>query len=252
LKAELSGGVLRIDPFDFVVSNGHLRLSPQVRLTPDPAEISAAPGVILDHIQLTPAMCQQGLKYVVPVLAEVTQTDGMISMNLEGCRLPLANPSAGDAAGTVTIHSVEVGPGPLMQELTQLLGQLPKAQLAKESTIQYRLVDGRIYHKGLQLDFPAFTIRTYGSVGLDDSLAMMVEMPLPTKWLPNNALRDTLQTRSINLPLIGTLSHPRLDPQAVQQAASQFLERATEGLFKGQINQKLDKIFNPANPILPR
>jgi translocation and assembly module TamB len=252
LKAELSNGVVRLNPLDFPVSNGHLRLSPEVRLSPDPAEISAAPGVILDHIQLTPAMCQQGLKYIAPVLADVTQADGLISMNLEGCRLPLANPSAGDAAGTLTVHAVEIGPGPLLQELSQLLGQLPKAQLAKESAVQYRLVEGRIYHKGLQLDFPGFSIRTYGSVGLDQSLAMMVEMPIPAKWLPNNALRDTLTTRSINLPLIGTLSRPKLDPRAVEQAAGQFLERATEGLFKGEVNQQLDKLFKPLNPLMPR
>lgn len=249
LKAELARGVVRIDPLNFAVSGGNLRLTPMVRLTPDPAELTVAPGVILDRIQVTPDMCQQGLKYIAPVLAEVTQADGLLSLSLDGCRLPLSNPSAGDAGGTLTLHSVEIGPGPLLQELSLLLGKLPnKAQLAKESPVQYRFVDGRIYHKGLQLNFPGFSIRTYGSVGLDQSLSMMVEMPIPAKWLPNNALRDTLTSRTINLPLAGTLSKPKLDARAVEQAAAQFLERTTEGLIKGEINNQLDKLFKPLAP----
>ena len=41
----------------------------------------------------------------------------------------------------------------------------------------------------MELIFPDFTIRTKGSVGIDDqTLSLLAEMPIPPKWLQNNPL----------------------------------------------------------------
>ena len=99
-----------------------------------------------------------------------------------------------------------------MQELTSLLATHPSlVSIQPESVILFRMTGGRIYHQGLALQFPEVTMRTYGSVGLDDSLKLMVETSIPLAWLPSNAVTDAIRQRKMQIPLGGTLKAPQLD-----------------------------------------
>ena len=51
---------------------------------------------------------------------------------------------------------------------------------------------GRIYHEGLELRFSDLTIRTSGSVGVDQSLALLAEMPVPPKWVASMPVAASL------------------------------------------------------------
>ena len=125
----------------------------------------------------------------------MTTAEGRFSVELDGCRIPLGDLAKGELAGRMTVHSVEIGPGPLIQELALVLDRAVPARLTRESVISFQMVDGRVYHRDLEMIFPDLTIRTYGSVGLDRSLALMAEMPVPRKWRGENVLGTALQQR---------------------------------------------------------
>ncbi len=246
VEANLSGGILRTQPLDLAVSEGRLRTVPFLRLAPEPAELYVEPGRVADQVRLNPSMCRRGLQYVAPALAGAATAEGRFSIDLEQCRIPLAEPARGELAGRMTIHSVRIGPGPLIQELALLLGRASPAELSRESVIPFRMVDGRIYHRDLELVFPDVTIRTYGSVGLDRSLAMMAEMPIPPKWRARNRLLDSaFRDQTLRVPIGGTLDHPRIDRRALGQLGGQFLEDAARGIIEDQLNQGLDRLFGP-------
>jgi len=185
------------------------------------------------------------LKYIAPVLADVSTAQGSFSIDLEGCRIPLDDPAKGELAGRLTIHSVEVGPGPLVRELAVLLGRAAPARLRRESVVPFRMVQGRVYHQGLELIFPDLTIRTYGSVGLDQTLAVMAEMPVPPKWLGNNVLGSALRNQTVRLPIGGTLSKPKIDQRALDRVSRQFLENAARNVIEDELNKQLERLFNP-------
>jgi hypothetical protein len=107
------------------------------------------------------------------------------------------------------------------------------------------MVDGRIYHRGLELVFPDFTLRTYGSVGLDESLAIMAELPVPPKWIGNNTLGQALQGQTIQLPIGGTLRSPKIDQQALAQANARFLGKAASGVLKQELFRQIDRVLGP-------
>jgi hypothetical protein len=107
------------------------------------------------------------------------------------------------------------------------------------------MVQGRIYHQNLELIFPDLTIRTHGSVGLDQTLAIMAEMPVPPRWIGNNPLGSALKDQIIRLPIGGTLKRPQLDRAAMEQAAAQFLQGAAENAIRGEIGRGLDRLFGP-------
>ncbi len=246
LSARLADGMLQIEPLDLTVGQGHLRLTPQLQLA-QPRELTLSPGPIVERVQIDPQMCASLLKYVAPVLAGVTSAEGAFSIDLDGCQIPLADPAQGEIAGRFTVHSVQIGPGPLVQELAVLLGRAAPATLRRESVVQFRMIQGRVYHEGLELIFPDLTIRTRGSVGLDQTLAIMAEMPIPPKWLGNNPLGSALRNQTIRIPIGGTLDRPQLDRRVLDQLSRQFLQKAARNVLQDEMNRQLDRLFAPPN-----
>ncbi|MBX7164797.1 MAG: hypothetical protein K1X74_00490 [Pirellulales bacterium] len=245
LQARLLEGKLQLDLLKIPLSGGTLNLQPVVIVEPRPMLVTLPAGKALDHARISPEMCQRFLKYIAPVMADVGTASGQFSIDLQGGRIPVAAPSQGDIAGQATIHSAEVAAGPLVEALTIVLQRPSTARLSRESVVPFRMVQGRIYHQNLQLVFPDLTIRTYGSVGLDQSLALMAEMPVPPKWIGNNSLGAALQNQTIRLPIAGTLSKPVIDQVALQQASAQFLRDATVDSLRNEMNNQLDRLIRP-------
>ncbi|MBN2025117.1 MAG: DUF748 domain-containing protein [Pirellulales bacterium] len=246
LKLNLASGVLQAEPLDLAVSQGRVQLSPRMRLAPEPAVLEVDPGPIVQNVRIDPQMCAYGLQYIAPVLAGVATAQGTFSISLDECLIPINNPAAGRLAGRFVVHTVEVGPGPLVQELALLLTRNPIAKLTRESVIPFRMVNGRVHHEGLELVFPEMTIRTKGSVGLDQTLSLVAEMPIPPKWTGGNAvLADALRDQILQVPLRGTLSQPKLDQARLQQYNQQFIRQAAGNLLQGELNRQLDRLLPP-------
>jgi hypothetical protein len=75
--------------------------------------------------------------------------------------------------------------------------------------------DGRVYHEGLAVGLPEvrsdLVIKSHGSVGLDESLDLTVDIPLPTDLLGTGPLLKALSKQTLTLHIGGTLSHPKLE-----------------------------------------
>ena len=246
LAATLTGGVLNLRPVDLDVSEGRLTLTPQIRMSPEPVELYLAPGPLAQQVRVNPTMCARALQYIAPILAGVATAEGRFSMDLEGCRIPVGMPDSSELAGRFVVHSMQVGPGPLVRELSMLLGRVSVAKLKRESVVKFRMTDGRIYHEGLELEFPELTIRTHGSVGLDHSLSLIAEMPIPPKWLRNRTtLTDALRNQIIRLPISGTLEKPRIDRRTLDRYTQQFVKDAAGNIIEQELNKQLDRLFQP-------
>jgi hypothetical protein len=253
MKATMADGVAQIEPLDLAVSQGHLHLAPRLRLAPDPMELTLPAGPLAQQIQIDPAMCASSLKFLIPSFAGVSSARGTFSIDLDGCRIPLKDPAKGkfdpaqiDLAGRFTIHSMEIGPGALTGELGTFLSRAAPAGLRQNSIVQFRVLDGRVYHQGLELVFPEFSIRTRGSVGFDQTLAIEAELPVPPKWLANNPLiPQAVRNQTIRVPIAGTLAKPQLNQQVMQDLTRQFLQKAAGNVIEGELNKGLNQLFGP-------
>ena len=248
LKAKLAAGILQAEPVEVAVSRGRMVLAPRLQLSPEPMELTLPPGPLAQQVQITPAMCDNWLKYIAPVMADVTTARGGFSIELEDCRIPLGDPARGDVSGRFIIHSVEIGPGPLVQELAVLMGRAVPASLRRESVVPFRMVEGRVYHQGLELQFPELTIRTHGSVGLDQTLSIMAEMPVPPKWIGNNPIGDALRKQTVKIPIAGTLSKPRLDQRELSRISAQFIENAARNVIGEEVGRQLERLHDLFGP----
>lgn len=256
ISAEMREGRVAIEPLDFAVGGGRLTASPAISLTPAPGELTLPAGPLLTNIRITPDVSNRLIKFIMPVLAEATQTEGLFSMNLSGASVPLGAPASADVAGQLAVQSVRMVPGPAAGELIGLVrdveslikarsllsgGAPPQQPITlvsiRDRTVDFRLVDGRVYHQGLEFQIGDVQLRSRGSVGLDETLSLMLELRLPEKWLGRTAGGNTV----IEVPVTGTLTGWKVDKQAAlaslkTQVIDRFLNEET-------IGNALDKLF---------
>lgn len=246
LNAQLAGGTARANPIMLSVSEGKMAVTPQIVFSQNGSILSIDPGQVADRIRISPRMCAGALQYIAPPLAGVATAEGTFSVEMEQCRIPLDAPEKGDLSGRMIIHAVSIGPGPMIRELATALGFGKTAQLSRESVVPFRMVDGRVYHRDLELTFPEVTMKTYGSVGLDQSLALIVEMPIPDKWRTGNRAVDAMvQNQTIRLPIGGSLLEPAIDRRELERQAGQFMQGAVRNVIENQLNRQLERLLQP-------
>jgi len=272
INAKLAAGVLEIDPLDLEVSGGRMRFAPRVLLDRPEPLLTAEPGPLLSDVHLAPEMCGQWLKYVMPLLGDVTQAEGTLSLQLNRqAQIPVRDPLGGEVDGEVHVHSATVGPGPIVREILSLAltlkslidrrplsGDNALADIAldiPEQRVPFHWRDRRVYHDRVHLLVREIAVHTSGSVGVDQTLDLVAEMPIPDEWLARSQYLAVLKGQSLKIPIGGTLTRPKVDRQIAQQFFRDITrETLTNGagkLLEGQLNRgfdKLDRLLGPKNP----
>ena len=252
IQGYLYQGTLGAKPFDLAVNNGRVMAEPKLLLTGPRPVFVLEPGMLFEQVEVTEEMCNRGLKYVAPLLANATRPQGRFSLDTGGCRIPLGNVNEAEIAGRMFVHDITVTPGPLLHLVAGSINavrlasgktcgmtRVEVARLKRESVINYRLVEGRVYHQNMVLEFDDVTVSTRGSVGLDQSLAIVAHVYAPKLFAKVPALAG-LQQQGLEIPIHGTLSNPRIDNSRLSsQAIASLLSDENLKRAGGDAVQKL-------------
>ncbi len=199
-------------------------ISVQAALAPVAAghsEWTIEPAHLITDARMDPPVAWVVLAYVAPVLADATRSSGRFSLVLDGATLPVGDPAAGTLSGTLAMHEVVVGPGPLVRNLfASLPGDLPPppaVRVADESHVRFKLADRRVFHEGLEFGLPLpgpgrrLDVQSSGSVGLDDqSLDLKLVLPIPTDLRQDRPLLAALAGKTVSLGVAGELGQPEV------------------------------------------
>jgi hypothetical protein len=255
-------GQLAFGPFDLAASGGRLRGAPWLRLLPAPGELIVPPGRCLDRLVLTQQMCDRWVNWLVPLIGQSTQTQGLMSIDLAGARLPLADPFGGEASGQVIFENLESTPGERVQPLANLIVKLQsaidprfafgdKAVLlrVRPEPVSVRLADRRLWHEGLVMDAGQLVIRSSGSVGADGTLAMMVEVAFRGDIVGATPVVGQLLRTPLTIPLKGTVSRPQFDARSIDMTVARIVENTAEAVIGPNLSRSLETLFgNPQPP----
>jgi translocation and assembly module TamB len=259
-KGEIVGnlreGLVKTNPIELAVSDGRLRLAPQVLLTPAPAELVHGQAKVIERVKVTPQMTATWLKFIAPALAEATETRGELSLDLTGAKVPLFTPQTASAVGRLDIHTLQVTPGPPARAVILLAEQIralverrpPPAELSRNPTllaiddqqIDFRMAGGRVVHQGMTMNVGDVTIRTSGWVAFDETIGLVAEIPIKAEWVQKTPALASMQGQTLQIPIGGTLRRPQIDPRAWQQVLSIFAQGAARGLIEDQLNRLLE------------
>jgi hypothetical protein len=249
LRAAIDKGKVHGNPIEATFGGGKARLQPTLDLVSKGYDLRFAPGRVVEQARLTPAACADALGYALPAVANVAQADGLVSFDLEDNRIPLTDVDRATVRGKLTIHTATVSPGPMVTEIATLLGaKQTSVTLAKEQVVPVRLENGRVHHENLALTVGQSVIRTTGSVGLDGSLAMVLDLPIPPRaldrLLPNNPrVREAVGKQRFKVPVGGTLKKPHLDPKGFDGAVEAAVRSAAKDAAKSAADDLLRKGF---------
>lgn len=247
LRANLAKGRATFNPVEATFGGGKVKVSPTVELKPDTTLLTVAAGKIVENAKLSPAVCASALGYILPPIANAGKADGTISFDLTESRVPLESPEKAALKGNLTIHTATVSAGPLANEIALLLGaKATTLTLASNQVVPVRVADGRVYHENFVLTVGDFTIRTAGSVGLDGTVSMVLDIPVPAtvaqQLFPKNPrIRDALAKQSVKVPVAGTLGKPALDAKAFRTATAKLIEDATKQAAKEALGDLFKK-----------
>jgi hypothetical protein len=161
--------------------------------------LTVDPLAIFDKRKLSPRLANKLLHLFDPTMSDTPQISGAVSLSVDKLRIPVGVPR--DQAvkglqmeGKLVLHEVATEvKNPMRQTLVQLVADMNgKAasnvvRLAQDAEIRFHVRDGRLYHEGLRIGFPdidpELQLTSRGSVGLDQTLDLFVELPRLDKAL---------------------------------------------------------------------
>jgi hypothetical protein len=244
IQAKLVDSWVVTQPIRFDLNGGQVEMRPGLFLGTQAAFLHHPAGMLANRVQVTQQMCDGALQYIAPFLAKTVDVKGSASLELSEIRAPLGNFDKTDFSGKLTLHDVTAQGGPLLQELLVLTENKPILEVARDSEVSFRVAGGRVYHENLRIRVPGATIITSGSVGFDRTLELMVETPLPKKWIPKDRIAEQLAGKTVKVPIGGTLDQPRLDKEELQRAIGRSVQESAGRVIEGEINKQIDKQLN--------
>ncbi|MEM6328853.1 MAG: hypothetical protein AAF790_01255, partial [Planctomycetota bacterium] len=261
LDATLGGGMVQLEPIAVAVGQGRLTAQPAARLDPAPAEWGLPAGTLIEGVRISPEVSDQLLKFIAPLLADATRSEGTFTLRTEGVRARLDNPAGVEATGQLAIRGLRVTPGPgvadwvaTARQVEALAKNLDPAALASrpaptllsiaERTVNFRVAGGRVYHEGLTFDVDGAEVTSSGSVGFDETVRLTLSVPLRGGRIETDRRLAGLRGQAVQFPIGGTLTRPRVDRRALEQLNRQLLQQGLQGAIQSEIGRALDKLFD--------
>jgi translocation and assembly module TamB len=256
MNVRLFEGQLAFGPFDIGASGGRLQAAPWIKLLPLPGELVVPPGRLVERVALTPEMCNRWVRWVVPLLGKSTSTEGLVSVDAGGGRIPLGDPFGGEMSGQILFERLEVTPSGAMQPLVNLIVKLQsvidprfafgdKAVLlrVRPEPVQVRLAERRLWHEGLVMDSGQLSIRTKGSVGGDGSLDMLVELAFRGDIAGQTPVIAKLLQTPLVIPLRGTVHRPQFDAGHIDSILGRIVENTAEAVINDGLSRGIEALF---------
>jgi hypothetical protein len=176
-----------------LIAAAGINLKMQVETTASGHALVVEPVEIFKNQKLSLGVADGLMKFIAPDVRSERQVGGEVSLAFSKLRVPLGvgvdqTLKQFQAEGKLGLHQVSAAvKSPMWLGLIRMLADLDDRQppgaihIVEDSEIRFRVQDGRLYYDGLHINCPeldpALVIRSHGSVGLDESLDLVVELP---------------------------------------------------------------------------
>lgn len=225
LVLRADGGRFRFDPIDARLNEGVLHLEPEVVRPPDgPLRIKLGASSTVNDAVVNDEVSHRVLSYVAPVLDGATRVRGRVSVGGLDAEFPIGDAPGASARveGNVRFDEVRFLPGPLAEAIVDLIPEAREAgaepMLVLRDPISFRIADRKVYQHGLMIP-----LGRIGSAGLEGSVDFEKHLDLVARFRVNPPRADRpvlaalLNNARFELPIRGTLEHPRIDEEALKE-----------------------------------
>lgn len=238
LSAHWEHDTVRLERVITSIQHGRLSIQPEVQFGPAGPILRMAPGRVLENVALDRALCDRILRYLDPLATLSSDLHGKVSVDLETCEIPVSRDGLERAtiSGRVFLDDIEFHAGESLQELLAAAGVQFPSHLRSSQQIDVRLENGRVNHSGLAVPLHDQAITLDGWVGIDHTIQVCLSLPVTEQMLGRDKrLHRLLRGQRIDVPITGTLEHPRVN----EEALSRNLQRLVQSAVRDSVMRKL-------------
>jgi hypothetical protein len=234
VKITAAGGSVNVGgAIDLTGSEPVLKLPPQL--------------AILAGVKVTPQLAEHLLSHFNPIFGKLTRVEGTVDLTARGVELPLGDSltKGGAGGGRLDLKNFKVQPSAGLMQLLVELGNMGTREMyeVEVSGMDFTVHDGRIHYEALTLRFAQdqFDLMFRGSVGFDDSLDLVVSVPVRQGLLdrlnltgPAASFTQAMANLRVDVPISGTRENPNLDlsktnvGKIFEQGVQQTVEKAVK------------------------
>ena len=238
-------------------AGGLVQFAPRLDMRTDQPMLLMDQTRLINNVALEPETARKWLKYVAPLAADATSAQGNFTVDIGEAKVPVLDPMKMQARGAVRLFNVAIGAGPTAEKLLASVKQVrsmlkPDATdrdlnswlTMEEQTIPILVRDGRVFHENLKFSHKDLVVQTSGSVGMDQSLNMVAQIPIADDWIDGKAYLAGLKGKSISIPVTGTVSKPILDRRSIQNLTQNLARDAATNAVNKAVTEKLNPKLN--------
>jgi hypothetical protein len=229
LGATLAGGILKVD-YQPALNQGKLLFTPSVEVTRAPMLLSFPPQArVLQNVQLTQEMLDQGLTLLLPLLHGCSVLGGTVDLTLQECHVPLGATLTNDMtfSSALTLHNLRLSPTGTLGAILELAGHSGQEITVAQYDLTAECSHGRVKPSDLVLNAGGSKITLSGSVDLNGALAYTAVVPL-SRGLVSEKLAKYLEGETIRVPITGTIGSPAIDRKAVDAEVKRLVRDAAK------------------------
>lgn len=226
LEVQNAALVVRVpDRAEPLIDLEQIDLVMHVQDAPTGLVLTVEPFDVFKRAKITRQLASGLIEIIEPGISYSPKLTGEISLSIESLRVPLGASKEDllqglEIHGKLGIHEVTTeATDPTRQAIVKLLSDLygkepsEVVRIAQDTEIDFRLQNGRIAYDGLRLGFPdidpGLIVTSRGSVGLDETIELEMELPRLDK-------AKAAQEGPVRCRITGTVSKPVL---AVENAS---------------------------------
>ena len=194
--------------------------------------------VVLAEVALSDAVAERLLGPVSPLFKGAPVAAGEIGVIARKFRLELSDKPLDTATIEVDLklHAVGLRKIPFLQPILDVAKLSPEKFALPDQKISFALKEGRIHHSPVSVGVGELRLAVGGSIGLDKSLDMYVELPITPGMLGGKTeLFGMLKGERLRIPITGGALNPVAIAGYVKDAVANLVKVATEKALKAGV-----------------
>lgn len=223
LEPRLEGGVIRLPMTTIEAAEGRINIGGELDLVGE-VTVSLPQRIdLLDKIKVTPQLAKHVLTRFNPIFGQATKIRGRINLMTRDVTIPLgpSMTTGGSGSGRLDLRGFRIKPGGLLAELLHFGGFAQEEMVTvKVKGADFVIKEGRLRYDDFTMIFGdgLFDLKFYGSVGFDDTLDLVVSIPIRENLLrrlkvsgPVVQYASLLNDARVDIPIVGTRENPKMD-----------------------------------------
>jgi hypothetical protein len=227
------------------VNRGRIALKPVIDFSAEPHMMSIPDNSsVLTGVGLTEDMSNDLLAKLHPVFKGAAVSQGTVDLTMQSFSWPLDAKARKDAAftGTLIFNDTRLQAGGLLVPLLAVMKANEREIIVGDKPVEFIGANDRVQCSPMEIKIKEYTIMLSGSIGFDQSLDYIAQIPVTRKMVGGDVY-EYLEGTYISVPITGTVSKPAINRNVVQAALKDLIGQAGKKQLTEQAGKLLQKLF---------